>query len=277
MAERELVIVSAFITNINTNRDISDYINYGRRLFNNGNTQIIFMESAVFYRYIYDLINISDYEIKNGRFEYETKKYEYVSFHTKYFVLFERDDIYLYNYRGDINDFNVITDNPNKDTLDYMFIQCHKTEWVKMATVLHTHLVARLDAEYMWIDFGIFHMFNGNELLFYESIENLRNRVLDRPNNKIRAASCWSPQMYEIYSDTVYQRIAWLFAGSVFGGSLENISKFADLTKAMCLKIIQEKGHLMWEVNVWALIYQENPELFDLFTCGHDSTILNHY
>lgn len=272
---KELVIVSAFITNINKNRDISDYIYYGKRLLDNDISQIVFIEPVVFYQYVFELIPVSG--SNSVWFEYEGKKYECILFGQKWFVLFEREDIYL--YKSSINNFKVNTDNPNKDTLDYMFVQCHKTEWVKMATVLLSCFdvpaaAASAATEYMWIDFGIYHMFHENAQLFYEVMANLR---IPGPNNKIRAASCWSPQMYELYSDSVYEKITWLFAGSVFGGSAENIVRFADLTKAKCLTVIQERNHLMWEVNIWALVYKDVPELFDLYTCGHDSTILDQY
>jgi hypothetical protein len=275
MANIDLVIVSALITNINKNRNTTDYINYGKHLFNNAISQVLFLEKAVFFQYVDTLIHIDGYgELEYNQFVYETKVYEYIKYHTKIFVFFEKADIYLYNYQHTLTPFELITDNPDKDTLEYMFIQCHKTEWVKMATQLFGGNTAH---EYMWIDFGIYHMFKEEKELFLEAIQNLYNRVIHRTNDKIRAASCWSPEMYDIYSATVYTKITWLFAGSVFGGSTENVVRFADRMKQKCLQIIQEHKRLMWEVNVWALLYKETPDFFDLYNCGHDSTIINNY
>ena len=42
-------------------------------------------------------------------------------------------------------------------------------------------------------------------------------------------------------------------------------------------KIIQEKKHIMWEVNIWYLIYREFPEIFDFYLCDHNISILKNY
>ena len=275
MANTELVIVSALITNINKNRNTTDYINYCKHLFNNNISQVLFLEKAVFFQYAHILIHIDgDGGMEYNQFLYETKVYEYVKYRTKIFVFFEKADIYLYNYQHALAPFELITNKPDKDTLEYMFIQCHKTEWVKMATQLFGGNTAQ---EYMWIDFGIYHMFNEEKELFLGAIQNLYNRVIHRTNDKIRTASCWSPEMYDIYSATVYTKIMWLFAGSVFGGSTENVVRFADRMKQKCLQIIQDHKRLMREVNVWALLYKETPDFFDLYNCGHDNTIITNY
>jgi hypothetical protein len=273
MVNTDLVIVSALITNINKYRNTADYINYGSHLLNNNISQVLFIEKAIFFQHVNTLIHI-DGEVDFNHLTYESKTYEYIKYNKKIFVFFEKADIYFYDSQYALPSYELITDNPDKDTTEYMFVQCHKTEWVKMATQLYdgddsTH-------EYMWIDFGIYHMFDDDEL-FYWSIQNLYNRVVRRPSDKIRAASYWSPEMYDLYSGNIYQTVFWLFAGSVFGGSAENMVRFAELTKTKCLQTIQDRRQLMWEVNIWALIYKENPDLFDLYNCVHDSTIINNY
>jgi hypothetical protein len=63
----------------------------------------------------------------------------------------------------------------------------------------------------------------------------------------------------------------------VFGGPTNKLIKFADLMKSKCVEIIYERKTLMWEVNVWYLVYLENPELFDSYFCNHDITIISNY
>jgi hypothetical protein len=157
-----------------------------------------------------------------------------------------------------------------------MFVQCHKTEWVKMAIQLNNSINKYTNCEYTWIDFGIFHMFK-NEEIFKDCIEQLQTRISNKENKKVRAGSCWQITDYTKHNIDIYRKISWVFAGSIFGGPAEELLIFADLTKEKCLKIINELNHIMWEVNVWAIINNEKPELFDLYYCGHDKTIIKNY
>ena len=37
------------------------------------------------------------------------------------------------------------------------------------------------------------------------------------------------------------------------------------------------KNTIMWEVNVWYLIYNENKLLFDIYDCDHTDSIIDNY
>ena len=63
----------------------------------------------------------------------------------------------------------------------------------------------------------------------------------------------------------------------VGGYSSFPVLRFAQLTKEMCVRTILEKNTIMWEVNIWYLIYQENPDLFDFYDCEHDRTMIDGY
>jgi hypothetical protein len=75
----------------------------------------------------------------------------------------------------------------------------------------------------------------------------------------------------------IYKDIKWYFAGGVFGGNKEKLLIFADLMKQKCLQIISQEKTIMWEVNIWYLIYLENNELFYPYHCDHNDTILKNY
>ena len=121
------------------------------------------------------------------------------------------------------------------------------------------------------VDFGIRHVFSCDDTAFTNTLETLTHKSHD----KIRIASIWNLQ--HTTSKNIYQEILWYFAGGVFGGSKEKILVFADLMKEKCLQIIHEKQTLMWEVNIWYLIYLENKELFDCYYCDHNNTIVANY
>ena len=95
--------------------------------------------------------------------------------------------------------------------------------------------------------------------------------------DKIRIASVWRKFGRTSYNENPYHNIIWHFAGSVFGGNKDKLLRFAHLTKDMCVRTILEKNTIMWEVNIWYLIYQENPDLFDLYDCEHDRTMIAGY
>lgn len=144
---------------------------------------------------------------------------------------------------------------------------CNKTEWIKEAIELDLYK----SDQFVWVDFGIRHVFNCNDDEFRSKIERLCNKLYD----KVRIASIWDLNVQS--SKDCYTMIMWYFAGGVFGGSKDKLLLFADLMKKMCLNIIESKGTLMWEVNVWYLIYQENIGLFDIYYCDHNNSIIDNY
>lgn len=280
------VLVSAFMTNINNTsyRSTENYIEYGNYLINSKGSagyKVIFIERDIFKKYFND-DRLDDDNEAIMYYEYENKKFNYIlsSNNNIIFVFFEKKDNYLYNYNDRVTQFCVNTDNPNKDTIEYMFVQCHKTEWVKMAIILFSSADFKKKnnsncPHFIWIDFGIYHMIN-DAYLFNKAIEKIYQEDENNLNNKIRIASCINPNNI-VYHKNIYQVIAWYFAGSVFGGSSEILLQFADLMKEKCINIIHERNHLMWEVNVWYLIFVNNKELFDCYECNHDLSILSKY
>ena len=159
-----------------------------------------------------------------------------------------------------------------------MLVQCHKTEWIKIAIHLFNYINQNdsIEVEFMWIDFGIYHIFNNNDSLFYNEIYKLNNKhSKGYKKNNLRIGSCIHPS--RTYHTDIYKTIAWYFAGGVLGGSSESLLQFAELMKSECINIIKERKHLMWEVNVWYLIYLKNPELFDVYICDHNPSIISNY
>ena len=94
--------------------------------------------------------------------------------------------------------------------------------------------------------------------------------------DKIRIASCWDPTKEKKELD-IYRVIRWYFAGGIFGGSKEKLIEFADLTKKKCLYMIHTYHHIMWEVNIWFLIFKEQPELFDWYLTDHNPSMIQYY
>lgn len=241
-------IVTAFVTNINRveTRPYEKYIELGKKLLHQAIPTVCFME-----RHVYD-----DY------FADQTHHYPLTTFR-----MFERSDNYLYEHEHELTDFWLDTDNPTKDTPGYMFVQCHKTEWVKMAieeNPYHTE-------QFIWIDFGIYHMIQ-NEMDFAVSLNNLVRKHYDG----IRIASCVDLNTPCTHLD-LFRQVSWYFAGSIFGGSKADLLVFADRMKSFTVSLMKQKKHIMWEINLWYLLYQLDKSSFLPYHCNHDLSILEHY
>ena len=234
-------IVSSLLTNINQNRNIEKYVEYGKKLLNTSINKVIYMEQHIYELYFIGCINDNT---------------------IIHFI--EKKDLYLYEYYNLITNFNIITDAPYKDNIEYMFVQCNKTEWVKQAIEedpFHSD-------QFIWVDFGIYHMIN-NETEFEKYICKLSEPTYEC----VRIAS----GIFFNNDINIYQNIIWFFLGSIFGGNKEKLLKFAELMKSKCISIIETKKTICWEINIWFLIYQEYPELFSCYNSSHTINILIDY
>jgi len=240
-------IVSAFVSNINNRDDITlkKYYELGKLLLKSTVTKIIFVDETMF-----NLINLLDYDISNTNI-----------------VKIEKKNIYLYEYINSLSQFNLNTDNPKKDTIEYIITQCNKTEWVKSAIELNTFNTNN----FIWVDFGIRYIFNCSDEEFIEKINKLKYKVY----KNVRIGNIWNLQ--NSYNINIYKDIAWYFAGGIFGGNKESLLHFSNKIKEKCIDIILKKNTLMWEVNIWYLIYIENKEIFDNYSCNHNNSIIDNY
>lgn len=240
-------LVTAFITNVNQIdfRSLDTYIEYGNRILRLPVPKIMFLEQIVYEKC----------------YKHALELYPQTTF-----VMFEKSDNYLFPYLNQLDHFQVHTNNIHKDTPEYMFIQCHKTEWLKSASLqnpYHTN-------DFIWVDFGMYHMIQ-NDDAFSRAITILTTKTY----SKVRIASCINPN--QPCSEDLYKKVVWFFCGSVVGGNKEYLVTFADIMRDKCLSIIRERKHIMWEVNIWYLLFQEHKELFDFYIADHNISILENY
>jgi len=235
------VIVSSFLLNINSNPGNIPYLKYGRELLQVDCNKIIYLDEKV-----YPLMK---------KFENEKTK----------LIPVKRDIINLYKYLDQIKQFRPITDNPGKDTIDYMFLMCAKTQFMQMA--INSKL---FDSDnYIWIDFGIYRFFLKDNLKFISKLMYIPSY------DKIRIGNIWD--LDADYKVDIYKKISWYFAGGVFGGNKKAMLKFSKLMDEKCKQIIKQKSSIMWEVNVWYLVYLENKELFAPYNTDHNQTLVLDY
>jgi len=250
-------IVSAFL-NIQTtrkDRNLDNYIDYGIKLIQIRSPKIIFIDKEIY-----------ETNEKIGYFKRDP---------LTHFIPIELSDLYFYKYRDEITEFKLRKQNPDKDTIDYMMVQCNKTEWMREAIEKN---IFNTD-QFIWIDFGIYHMFQNDELLEKSVIAATKKiyQAIRMPNIWYTGANHYTWD--DINPVDFYLDITWYFAGSVFGGDKLSILKFADLMRGKVVSTIYEKKHIMWEINLWYMIYLDliDKSLFTIYYGSHDFSILENY
>ena len=252
MEKSDVTIVSAFMSNITTpqcletNENNRKYTEYFIPLLQANVNKIIFIDTTVIDKYI-------SYENHNTRI-----------------IPFIKESNYLYENMHKITDFYPNNNNPEKDTIQYMFTQCHKTEWIKQAIEMSSEDESST-SQFIWVDFGIKHMCKCSNDEFIRKIERLGQCKYD----VVRIASIWNPDIE--YQNNIYRDICWYFGGSVFGGNKSFLLEFAKEMKSTCLEIINTKQTIMWEVNIWHIIYKKCNFLFMPYQCDHNISIIDNY
>lgn len=236
-------IVSAFISNANSYRNIEKYIEYGKKLCSIYINKVIFIEEHIYNTYFKNEI-----------------------FPLTIFIFINKEKLYFYQYKTeDLTNFNILrSDNPSKDTIEYMYVQCSKTEWVRIAIEINPFNTN----QFVWMDFGIYHIMNNDENLFMLLISNLSKKSYE--NIRIASGICYNLEQ-------IYNKIQWFFLGGIFGGHKDKLLEFADLMKKKCIDIMTDKKTIIWEVNIWVLIILENQELFDRYIANHNLSMLVFY
>lgn len=269
-------LVTGFISEINerADRHLAKYIALGKELLSVEIKTTCFLERTVFDQYIRPELTSPMSDIRSWC------TFSYLICGHVTFVFFEKSDLFLWAYRELATQFYVNTGNPNKDTLEYMMVQCQKPEWVALAIQLSRSLDPFAVSEFAWIDFGVFHMFGGSVDTFQLSLYEWRNRVDKRVRKEgessvIRIAGCWDPTLS--YAQDIYRDICWVFAGSVFGGGEQRLERFAKCMRETCIRLLEERRSLMWEVNVWVLLYRKHPEWFSWYKSDHSRVLLDAY
>jgi hypothetical protein len=249
-------LVSAFVSNVNArdDRTLQKYFDLGKLLIQCDVPKIIFLDEEM-HQYVVENMGENILSNENTRIYKINKK-----------------DSYLYAFEKYLTNFQVNTDNLNKDTVEFMFTMCNKTEWIKEAILLNDFNTSN----FIWVDFGIRHVFNCSDDEFIMKTNELKYKEYDN----VRISSIWwNLQDYPHYNeDDIYNKIMWFFAGGVFGGNKNALLIFSEKMKNKCVEIIITKGTIMWEVNIWYLIHKEMDELFFRYWCsGHNETIIDHY
>jgi len=236
-------IISAFFSDINNNKSINKYYELGKLLLLSDTPKIIFVDIVM-----YNMIE--EYENENTKI-----------------IIVDKSFIYMYDYIDKLSNFNLNTNNINKDTIEYMFIMCSKTEWLRQAILYNPFKTDH----FIWLDFGLRHVFKCSDDEFVMKINNMKYKVYD----DIRIGHIWDLNIN--YSFNIYKDITWYFAGGVVGGGKDELLKFADKVKHQCIDIMTNQHTIMWEVNIWYIVYQYDIIKYNPYKCDHNDSIIDNY
>ena len=240
-----VTLVSAFISNGNRHRSTEEYITLGMELMKLPIPKVIFMEPHMIDKLAGSYDETYTRLQSTNRTELSLSQDE-----TK------QDLIMPSNLK-----------NPNKDTLVYYRIINTKTHWVRRATKINPFD----STQFVWVDFGILHVFKGDIKRFQKSFRHIPNRVFP---GVVRIAGIWDAAQPHFANGDFVNKPLWFFAGGVFGGDKEALLKFDKLCQGL---LEQQLPVVTWEVNIWYQAYLTNPKLFNIYQSNHDPSILEHY
>jgi hypothetical protein len=185
------------------------------------------------------------------------------------YIPFSFEDVWLYSNYQKIKNIENKMINQKKDINTYLMIGLQKSDWMKKAIDFNIYQ----SQQYMWIDFGIFHIMKNNVNHFQSSLINKCNELINP--NIIYSPICKKEiTSVEYFNSTYLNYPIFYFAGGLFIGSEKAIKKFDELVKTKTLELIN-KNLLTFEVNVWYMIYTKNHQFFSVKSADHNISMLS--
>lgn len=160
-----------------------------------------------------------------------------------------------------------LPDNRNlvKDTKEYILLQNAKLEF--MADTIKEN--PWNSTHFAWIDFSISYIFK-NIKFCQQQLKVLSSAKLS--NNFLAIPGCW--EKTSDYNNHFNNNINWRFCGGFFLGNKDRIKDFCHTYFQNFPRFLEESKKLVWEVNFWA--WMENQQLCKVnwFRGNHDDSIL---
>lgn len=149
-----------------------------------------------------------------------------------------------------------------KDTQNFMALMNTKIEmlWRALPFLENTE-----EQALMWVDAGITKIFK-NHTYIQSQFETFQKAFL---TDKILIPGCWK------FGRTVSRDdVHWRFCGGIILVPVQCLTVFQTLSEKWLKQICEEEKRAVWEVNVWAEMEQEVPNLFRWYEADHNDSIL---
>jgi len=158
------------------------------------------------------------------------------------------------------------TRSKEKDTREYIILMNAKTEYLKMAIEQNPWS----STHFAWIDFNIYHIFNGKEQFMNQQLLTLSQRTF-QPSFLTLPGSWGTIYVNEHY---LINDICWRFCGGFFIGSADRVLEFHKNYEDYFALFLEEKRKLVWEVNFWAYLELKNRLSAIWYSGDHNESIM---
>lgn len=153
--------------------------------------------------------------------------------------------------------------NGPKDRLTYFALMNSKLDFIAKASVMYPNIDT-----FCWIDCGIF-KFVKNIDIAYDRLGKFNE--IEVPTAFLSPTGLW-PMFTN--NDRVIDHVWWRFLGSLFFVKAETLPQF----KLLCDQLLHDilnSGKVTWEVNIWAMLEFQMPQLFTTYQADHNDSIFD--
>ena len=201
-----------------------------------------------------------------GADEYQRLGDRLLTMETKIPLLFAEGDVencWLHRHLSDRNkEFTHSTaDNPAKNSIAYHIVQAQKTEWLVSASIVDPTADV-----FCWIDYGIFHVPGVTEKVIIDFLQRAENERL------VSIPGCWNRDY--TYDDNYP---CWRFCGGVMLVPRAYIQAFDSEVQQEYRSWLHQTNNLSWEVNTWARVEKQHPNLIWHYKADHNEQMFTNY
>jgi len=155
-----------------------------------------------------------------------------------------------------------------KDTREYMLLMNSKTEFLQR--VIQKNPFG--STHFAWIDFSIFYIFKGREVVCQKMLSDMSKRTL--MPRFLTMAGCWDWGRQHMSIVWIVNEIMWRFCGGFFLGSADLMLEFHNKNVEYFKIFLQRHKRLVWEVNLWADLELTEEMSFNVFPADHNERML---
>jgi len=152
-----------------------------------------------------------------------------------------------------------------KDKFEFLTLMNAKLEF--MRDVMDTY--GDTFPQYSWIDFNIWYIFKHSieitKRLWFYATHILKHEGVYIPG-------CWHKGRE---ADLLWNRINWRFCGGFFMGNAASVRDFIDVYTKNISAILEEKGVLTWEVNIWSHLENQYGWAPKWYTGDHNESMIH--
>lgn len=160
-------------------------------------------------------------------------------------------DLELYKIGEESQNIYSLPENKNeaKDTKNYIYLMLAKLEFLKKTIDLNPY-----NSNYFcWFDFSLPYIFKDTENTLIK-IKNLSNATFK--DDVLYIPGCWDFKMRDL--NYLSNNIVWRFCGGFLIGDKQSIVNFYNASNDNFLNFLNETKRLVWEVNYWAWLENQN-------------------